>query len=126
MAAGDRSNRDMALALALARGDTIADAARACGVSESTVSRRKKTPEFVALVEQIREGMTDQVVGVLAAGGAEAARKLISLTSSADERVALEAAKAVVDRLFKGREHLSLAGAVQQAIDQLKLAGVLK
>ena len=125
MAGSGKKSSDALLAAALARGDTIARAAKACGVGERTVSRRKQDPEFASLVRQLRADMADSLAGVLASNAADAGSVLAKLAKGKDKRLALEAAKAVIDRHFKAREQGDLAEEMRGVIEQLKAAGVL-
>ena len=57
---------DLALQVALARGLSARAAARAAGVSESTVQRRKKDPAFRVEVERCREKLAAELVKLTA------------------------------------------------------------
>ena len=61
MAGGDRSRKglDQVLAMTLASGATLADAAQRAGVSERTARRRASEPEFAAAVEAFRADLVE-------------------------------------------------------------------
>src|SRR5205823_1431361 len=60
-----RHTADGVLALAIASGSTIADAARLAGVSETTAHRRRKSAAFKIQVEELRRGMVRRTLGIL-------------------------------------------------------------
>lgn len=68
-----RIDGDLAIALALARGTSVAEAARIAGVSERTVYRRRTDPAFRAGVERLRSQIIEGAVAIsaerLATGG---------------------------------------------------------
>jgi hypothetical protein len=107
---GGINSKDAALALALARGLTIARAAKTAGVSEATAYRRLREEPFRQTVRDLRTQMTAEAVGVLAAASADAARTLTMLaTKSKREEIALAAARAVLDQAARLREQTDLA-----------------
>lgn len=87
-----RANADEALALGVAAGKTVRDAAAEAGVSESTAHRRLTDPVFAARVQEIRDGLVSAAAGRLAGGMAAAADVLVALLQSQDENVKLRAA----------------------------------
>ncbi len=58
---------DFQLQIALARGATIRDAARAAGIGERTAHRRLTDPDFLTEVDQLREQLRSRVVDQVAA-----------------------------------------------------------
>jgi hypothetical protein len=101
VAGSGRKNADAALAVALAGGATVEDAACSAGVSPRTAHRRLADPTFSARVDGLREQMARQAVARLASLGGQAADALAGLLGSEDERVRLGAARAVLDGLLK-------------------------
>jgi hypothetical protein len=99
-----RRRADDALALALAAGATLEQAAEQSKVSLRTACRRLEDPAFTARVAEFRTAMVDRAVGFLAAGMSTAASTLWHLVSSRNERVALTAARAVLELAVKIRE----------------------
>src|SRR5262245_42645707 len=63
-----RSDADEALALALAGGQTIREAAAQVGVSERTAHRRLDDPKFRARVVELRSLVVMRAAGLLADG----------------------------------------------------------
>ena len=85
------------LALELARGATVRDAAAAAGVSERTAHRRRADPAFKARVRELRSAMVDAGVGRLASSMGEAAGVLHALLSDPDPHVRHKAAVKVLE-----------------------------
>jgi hypothetical protein len=108
MADFGRRKRDDALAMALASGQTIRDAARVSGVSERTVTRRLSEPVFRARVSELRSGMIAQALGRMADGMADAADKLWQLLAAKSEAVQLGACRALLELGVKLRESVEL------------------
>jgi hypothetical protein len=81
------------LALRVASGRTIAAAAEEIGCSTSHGYTLSSSPEFRQRVGELRSAMTDQAVGELAAGAAEAVSTLRALAREGSEpSVRLQAA----------------------------------
>jgi hypothetical protein len=104
VAAGGRKNADAALVLALAAGNTAADAARQAGVSERTAFRRLADPGFRRRVTEARADMVSRGIGTLAAGMAGAADTLRKLLTAGTGAVQLGAARAILELSVKLRE----------------------
>src|SRR4051812_39592788 len=107
---GNREGRKRALAMALARGLSVEGAAAEAGVSEKTAHNYRKEPGFAELVRRLRGELFGQAVAVLAGVSALAAATLAGLLQSADEKVKLGAAKAVLDAGDRLRQTDDLAG----------------
>src|SRR5438128_1740636 len=90
-----------ALIVALACGNTAKEAAEKAGVGERTVYRRLADQEFMARVNQARNLMIGQAVGRLSLTCAKAAETLEKLLDSDNERIRLQAAKAILDHAIK-------------------------
>jgi hypothetical protein len=99
-----RGGADEALALALAGGRTITDAAASANVSRSTVNRRMQDPEFQQRVRELRAEMVETAAGRLAGGMADAADVLRELLASKSEMVRLSAARSLLEFGVKIRE----------------------
>jgi hypothetical protein len=95
MAERGRRNPD-ALALALAGGATVRDAARTVGMAERTAYRLSVDPAFRRRVLQLRGEMTGRAAGALADGMSAAVQTLRDLLSAGKEGVRLNAAKAIL------------------------------
>src|SRR5262245_61428781 len=96
-----RSGADELLALGLASGLSIVDAARAAGVSERTARRRLGGEGFAGRVDELRDRMVSQAVGRLADATTEAADALRSLLRSGQEYVRLSAAREVLAAVYR-------------------------
>jgi hypothetical protein len=108
VAGGDRSNVDMVLALALAGGKRIEDAAREADVCESTVYRRRREPDFKRLVQEIRAEMTCRALGRLADISTKAVDTLEALLSAHSDGIKLGAARVILEVGNKLRETVEL------------------
>jgi hypothetical protein len=104
VAGGDRRNADSMLVAQLAAGAEIAGAARAAGVSEATVYRRLREPDFKEKVAGARAELVSRTVGQLADAGSAAAQKLTDLLNAKSEYVRLGAARAILELGSKLRE----------------------
>src|SRR5262245_31423971 len=85
------SSQDDLLAVALAAGLLIRDAALAAGVSESTAHRRKRDPAFNARVQELRAGSVEAALGRLTTHATGAVDVLAALLKDPDPRVRLAA-----------------------------------
>jgi hypothetical protein len=97
MAGSGRKNADDALALALATGKSVPDAAKSCGVSERTAYRRLDSPAFRKKVRTLRAKMIDQVLGRMVDGMSDAVDVLRTLLNARSESVALGAARSILE-----------------------------
>ena len=104
-----RRNADDVLMLALACGATLENAARQAGVSESTVRRRTKDPQFQRKLQTLRADMVQRASGALTAAGTESVRTLLDLQRpSVPPATRLGAAKATLELGMKVRETAEL------------------
>jgi hypothetical protein len=102
-----RATRNARLIVELASGKSQRDAASEAGVSESTVYRRLKDPQFVEEVRAAQRGLVDRAIATLAGVTPEAAETMVTLMrSSTSEPIRLRAASYVIDL---GRQELELA-----------------
>jgi hypothetical protein len=108
-----RRNADEALALALASGQTLRDAAAATGVAERTATRRWADPAFRQRVVELRGGMVNRAAGRMADGMTGAADTLRALLQAEGESVRLGAARALLELGTKLRESVELEERLQ-------------
>jgi hypothetical protein len=108
MAAGGRKNADDALAIALASGLTVEDAARQAGLSERTAYRRLAVPGYRQRVAEARGEMVARALGRLADGMTAAADTLRQLLAASGDNVKLGAARALLELGVKLRESVEL------------------
>ena len=117
MSAADSDRRgDAQLVIALASGKTWSEAAGIAGVSEATVARRMREPEFRAELLEARARMVERSVGLLAAATADAATTLRRLLSNPQDSVALAAARCILEQTIRLTQHVVL----EQRIGQLE------
>ena len=67
----------------LAKGATVAQAARQAGVSERTVYRRRQQPDFQARIQAIQDETYGRVVDVLTHAAQEGIHSLVALQDQA-------------------------------------------
>jgi hypothetical protein len=121
-----RRNADEALALAVASGQTLRDAAAATGIGERTATRRCADPAFRRRVAELRGSMVQLALGRMADGMAEAADKPRQLLAADSESVRLGAARALLELGVKLRESVELAerlDALERLVEGLPAAG---
>jgi hypothetical protein len=103
-----RRNADEALALALAAGQTLRDAAAASGFGERTATRRWTDPDFRRQVAELRAAAVERATGKMGDGMAEAADTLRQLLKARSEAVQLGAARSLLELTVKLRENVEL------------------
>jgi hypothetical protein len=116
-----RHGADESLALALARGQTLTEAACAAGVSERTAHRRWAEPAFRRRVSDLRGEVVALAASRLATAMARAADRLAELVESTDPRVALMAAKAVLSLGLLAREKMDSETLLRELEAKLEL-----
>src|SRR4051812_25728576 len=109
MAKRGRRTADEKLAVALASGALVADAAKAAGVSESTVYNRLDDPAFRALLAETRQAIWTRACDRLADNAVLAAVKLGELLNAENEKVALAAARSILELGVRLRDQLDMA-----------------
>ena len=123
MAHRGRRNADEALALAVASGQTLRDAAQAAGIGERTASRRWADPAFRRRVSELRGDMVQRSLGRMADGMTEAADVLRQLLAAESESVRLGAARSLLELGVKLRESVELEeeiGELGEIIEELR------
>jgi hypothetical protein len=114
MAPFDTAEKKVALALALASGMTAAAAAEQEQVSLRTVRRRLANPAFRRLVARLRGQMLEAALGRMAENMTRAADKVARLLDSADEAVALRAARTLLSLGLRLRDSVELADRIHE------------
>lgn len=99
-----RPQADRLLIAALARGASVARAARDAGISERSAFRRLADPKFRQVVDEARAGLLERAGGSLADGADRAARELKRLLRSPSDAIRLGAARALVEFATKVRD----------------------
>lgn len=104
-----RRDADEALALGLAAGKTVRDAARDAGVSEKTAFRRSADGGFRDRVNELRGEMRQRTVGRLADLSVQAVATLSELLAPGPPpAVRLNAAKAILEHMVRVWETVEL------------------
>ena len=104
-----RRNTDALLLMALACGATIANAATNAGISEATVYRRLKDPEFQRELSKTKTEMVRRTADMLAAASGEAVKTLMAiLKDSTPPSSRLGAARAILELGPRLRESAEL------------------
>src|SRR5438552_3808912 len=99
---------DDTMVQALAHGKSHAEAARIADVSESTITRRLREPEFAARVDEERAQVTSAAAEQLAGLYPKAIATLGDLLDDRDGRLRLGAAQLVFKSGLVFREHSEL------------------
>ena len=92
----------------LAAGRSVREAAAGAGVSERTVYRRLASPGFQKRLAAIRDELITAALGELVGCASQAVTKLRRLLEARDERVQLQAAKALLEQALRLREAVTL------------------
>jgi AcrR family transcriptional regulator len=105
-----RRQADQLLLVALACGATVEAAAQKAGLSQATVYRRLRDPEFKKRIQDVQSDMVKRASGTLTAAGMEAIKTLLALlqSSSTPAGVRLGAARAVLELGGKLRDSVEL------------------
>ena len=112
-----------ALALALASGKTITEAAVAAELSRRTVTRRVADPDFRRRVAELRAEMVARALGKMADGMAAAAETLRTSLDAEGESVRLGAARSILEMGNKLREAVELEERVAELEQRLAERG---
>ncbi len=116
MAAEPGEHPDDLLALSLASGKTWKEAAAACGVSESTVTRRMREPEFDKRVRFYQRAAVDRALSLVTSRLADASEQLhLIATNGTSEGNRLRASIALMELSLKYQGHV-------EQLDRLKEA----
>ena len=92
------NDREIRAARMEAEGVVMREIANAVGIHRKTLYRWRDKPAYVAFVRDLRADAQRAARLTLEAGATEAARKILQLVRSNDDRVALAAATTLLDR----------------------------
>lgn len=111
----DLSPSDHTLLQALLRGESQAQAALACGLSERTIRRRVSTPAFKRSLRDARSETLRRTSDRLADAGLEAVTALFDLVRdvASPPSVRRAAARDLLDLSMRAREQLDLADRIE-------------
>jgi hypothetical protein len=97
------------LAVQIAGGASISEAAEAVRVSISTVKRRRSDPAFMRYVAELRGEMVTRAAGKAADAMVQAVETLRDLLTSGGDAARLGAARAILEHEGKLRESIDLS-----------------
>jgi hypothetical protein len=103
-----------AVALALARGETISEAAAGARVAVRTVAYWRQQEDFRQRVEALRAEILERTMGQMIDTTTAAAVRLRRLVRSKNERIALRACNIVLSQAARLRESVSLEQRIRQ------------
>ena len=101
-----------ALAVAVARGQSVSAAARSLGLQERNARRISTTVEFKNQVKDIRASVISQSVGALGVVAVKAISVLRHLLEYEDEDIKLKASKELLANMLAVREHADLSARI--------------
>jgi len=119
MPSGPRTRAREPVAIALASGATIADAAVLGGVSPRTVDGWLQEPVLRARVGELQGVLVDRTAGALARAMGEAVETLRVLLSSSSETVRLRAADAMLRHGMAAFELRQMARQIEEIREQI-------
>jgi HEAT repeat protein len=122
-----RRNADQLVLMALACGATVENAALSAGISQATVYRRLKDPEFLWELRKIKTEMVGRTASMLTAAGGEAVKTLLALLKDpTPPAVRLGAARALLELGTRLRESAELHERVDAMEKQLAAEAAAK
>jgi hypothetical protein len=107
------------LALALASGTSVPDAATQFGVSRRTVERALAKPAFRRQVARLRGELIAGALGCMADNMTRAADRIARLLDSADEAVSLRAARTLLSLGIRLRDSVDVTDRIQEIESEL-------
>jgi hypothetical protein len=108
-----RRSTDQLLLMALACGATVENAAVSAGISQATVYRRLKDPEFQQELCKTKTEMVNRTAAMLTAAAGEAVKTLLALQKDSTPPASrLGAARAVLELGVRIRESAELEGRI--------------
>lgn len=112
------------LVTALAAGKSIAEAAKAAGVSERTARRWLDEETIRQRVEAARAEFVRQALAQLSSAASDAVKALRALLKSENDNAKLGAARAILTTLIPLKEHFELEARISQLEAQLPQKGI--
>jgi predicted ArsR family transcriptional regulator len=113
---GNLTSKQEQAIIALLSEATFAAAAEKAGVSEVTIHRWLKQPEFKAAYREARRDANEKAFAQLQQSSWAASSTLIRLLASGSDSVRLRAAQAILDQSNKGIEQLDF----QERLEELE------
>src|SRR5215813_13106750 len=109
-----QSRKQDAAIIALLAHPTIPEAAKACGVGESTLWRWLQDPEFQAAYRQARRQVVEKAIAELQGACSDAVNSLTRNLTCGVPAVEVSAAKTILDQATKGIEMSDLVEQFEQ------------
>jgi hypothetical protein len=116
---GNYSRNDLLVA-ALARGSSIAKAAREAGYSERQAYRKTRSLEFQAEVTRVRTELFDRAYGRLTQATGNAVQTLCRLLNDGSPAIQLAAARSLLDFSGRFREAMEMTQRLERIEDHLR------
>ena len=110
----DSGEKWQPLAVLVASGMTVKDAAEQLNIASRTAYRHSTLPEFRQAVGQLRSAALDATVGKITEATSQAVDRLVELLN--DPQFGLQAAKAILSHVAPLSEH----GELRQRVDRLE------
>jgi hypothetical protein len=117
--------KDVVLALALASGTSITDAASQVDLDRRTVYRKLENPEFLRQVCEFRDKLISTALGRMADSMTRAADTLVLMLDAPEPHIRLRAIRALFSLGIRLRDSLDLTGRMRAVETELarKLGG---
>jgi hypothetical protein len=110
----DWSASQQHVAILLASGSKIRDAATVTSTGERTIHNWLADPAYRAVVVGFRDQLLSETIGRLTQAATRATTTLEALLDAENESVRLRAALGVIDAMVRTREHGELAARVEE------------
>jgi hypothetical protein len=111
--------KDVSLAIALASGKKVQQAADDAGVCRKTVQRKLAKPAFRRKVARLRQQFVGAALGRMADNMAGAADQLVELMTHQDPRLRLRAARTLIVMGLKLRDSVDLNDRIHDVEQEL-------
>jgi hypothetical protein len=110
------------LAILLASGMSVADAASQLDVGKRTCFTWLADRRLRAYVDELRAGIREEALGRLTAGATRAADRLVALVDHRDPTISLRASIAVLDNIVKARSLVEFERRISELEERQGLA----
>jgi AcrR family transcriptional regulator len=111
--------KDTVLALAIASGTSIADAAAKVGVGRTTVYRKLENPDFARLVCEFRDKLIAVALGRIADSLTRAADALAALLDAPEPHIRIRAARSLFSMGIRLRDSVDLTARMRMVEAEL-------
>jgi hypothetical protein len=117
--------KDTVLALTIASGTSIADAAVKVGVGRTTIYRKLENPDFARLVCEFRDKLIAVALGRIADNLTRAADALAGLLDAPEPYIRIRAARALFSMGIRLRDSIDLTTRLRAVEAELARKGVM-